>query len=247
MLRSIDLNPERSLKVTDLKVRVKYKKGDRVRFISHLDLARVMRMSLKRAKWPVAITKGYSPKMRVSFYAPLPVGTSGEEEYMDVFLDQSGTDPLATSQTPGFLVQLTRALSGTLPEGFSVSQVFIAPDSEKSLESQILGSLYRVEIEEVKRGPVSSAIEAFFIEEQVLFYIERPTGTRTVDLRRFVEYMRIEPDIDSGPNSLTLLMRIGHENGRTVRPQWVIGSLSRFGLDIDTNEVIVDRLKLYFE
>ncbi len=63
-----------------------------------------------------------------------------------------------------------------------------------------------------------------------------------MDLRRFVEYMRIEPDIDSGPNSLTLLMRIGHENGRTVRPQWVIGSLSRFGLDIDTNEVIVDRL-----
>ncbi len=235
------------MKVTDLKVRVKYKKGDRVRFLSHLDLARVMRMSLKRAKWPVAITKGYSPKMRVSFYAPLPVGTSGEEEYMDVFLDQSGTDPLAALQAPGFLAPLARALSGTLPEGFSVSQVFIASDSEKPLESQILGSLYRVEIEEVEKGRVSSAIEAFFIEEQVLFDIERPTGTKTVDLRKFVEYVRIEPDIDSGPNSLTLLMRIRHENGRTVRPQWVIGSLSGFGLGIDTSEVIVDRLKLYFE
>ncbi len=62
MLRSIDLNPERSLKVTDLKVRVKYKKGDRVRFISHLDLARVMRMSLKRAKCLWLSQKGIRPR-----------------------------------------------------------------------------------------------------------------------------------------------------------------------------------------
>ncbi|MGI6628797.1 MAG: TIGR03936 family radical SAM-associated protein [Bacillota bacterium] len=230
-----------------MKVRVKYAKGDRVRFLSHLDLARVMRMALKRAKWPVAMTKGYSPKMKVSFYAPLPVGTSGEEEYMDVHLDHSQIGFQGAPASPQFLVQLTRALSGILPEGFSVSHVFAAPGREKPFESQILGSLYRVHIEEVNTDSVAPAIEAFLDRKQVLFDVERPTGIRTVDLRKFVCKISLKPDTGSGSDSVTLFMRIKHENGRTVRPQWVIGSLSGFGLDINTSEVIVDRLKIYFD
>ena len=51
----------------ELKVRVNYVKGDQVRFLSHLDLTRVMRMALRRANWPVLMTQGFSPKMKVSF------------------------------------------------------------------------------------------------------------------------------------------------------------------------------------
>ena len=100
---------------------------------------------------------------------------------------------------------------------------------------------------EVNTDSVAPAIEAFLDRKQVLFDVERPTGIRTVDLRKFVCKISLKPDTGSGSDSVTLFMRIKHENGRTVRPQWVIGSLSGFGLDINTSEVIVDRLKIYFD
>ena len=34
------------------------------------------------------------------------------------------------------------------------------------------------------------------------------------------------------------------DSGRTARPQWVIDSLSEFGLSADSKEVIVDRVKI---
>ncbi len=234
-----------------MRVRVKYKKGDTVRFLSHLDVARNMRMALKRAKWPVAITRGYSPKMRVSFYSPLPVGTSGEEEYLDVTLDKNGITDFIQAKAKGvghllsnsdILAQLAGALSNALPKGFAVCELVVVHNGQKPFESQIQGSLYRTEIEEVTADTLSSSIEAFLAEKQVLFEVQRPKESRTMDLRDFVESISLIP----GSSPATLFMTIRHDNGRTVRPQWVIDSLSRFGMDINTGEVIVDRLKLYF-
>jgi hypothetical protein len=95
----------------------------------------------------------------------------------------------------------------------------------------------------VNTEALSSAIEEFLAQEQVLFAVQRPKQTKTVDLRRFVEKISLVP----GLNPATLFMKIRHDNGRTVRPQWVIDSLSRFGMGIDTGEITVDRLKLYLE
>ncbi|HOP70244.1 MAG TPA: TIGR03936 family radical SAM-associated protein [Bacillota bacterium] len=235
-----------------MRVRVKYTKGDKVRFLSHLDVTRNLRMALARAGWPVAMTGGYSPKMKVSFYAPLPVGTAGEEEYMDVVLDTKGIARLVRANAKcgsrkfrdiDILAQLTKAFSRVLPEGFSVKQVYLVDDGKQNFESQITGSLYRIEVEEVTTEDLSPAIEQFLTQEQVLYELERPKQTRTTDLRQFVESIEVVP----GSSPATIFMKIRHDNGRTVRPQWVLESLSEFGLDIDTREVIVDRLKVYFD
>ncbi|MGI6621178.1 MAG: TIGR03936 family radical SAM-associated protein [Bacillota bacterium] len=241
-----------------MRVRVRYTKGDTVRFLSHLDIARNLRMALAGAKWPVAMTQGYSPKMKVSFYAPLPVGTAGDEEYMDVVLDTKGIADFIRAKAQGalsggnagrhvrlahVLTPLAQALSAALPKGIALKGLYIVPDSKSSFESQIRASLYRVETEEVTAEALSSAMAEFLAQAQVLSELRRPGQTKTVDLRKFVE------SIDVVPNSCpaTFFMKIRHENGRTVRPQWVIDSLARFGMDVDTAEVIVDRIKLYLE
>lgn len=235
-----------------MRVRVKYKKGDTVRFLSHLDVTRNLRMALARAGWPVAMTGGYSPKMKVSFYASLPVGTAGDEEYMDVMLDKGGIADFIGAKAKGesrkslyvdVLARLAQALSKALPKGFSVSEVCVADAGKQNFESQIVGSLYRIEIEEVTSEGISPAIEGFLAQEQVLFVLQRPKQTRIVDLREFVEDINVIPS----SHPVIVFMKIKHDNGRTVRPQWVIDSLSRFGMDIDTGEIIVDRLKLYLE
>lgn len=208
-------------------------------------------MALARAGWPVAMTGGYSPKMKVSFYAPLPVGTAGKKNTWMWCLTPRVLRVLSGRTLCGsrkfrdidILAQLTKAFSRVLPEGFSVKQVYLVDDGKQNFESQITGSLYRIEVEEVTTEDLSPAIEQFLTQEQVLYELERPKQTRTTDLRKFVESIEVVP----GSSPATIFMKIRHDNGRTVRPQWVLESLSEFGLDIDTREVIVDRLKVYFD
>ena len=58
-----------------------------MRFISHLDIVRVFQRALRRADLPVTITKGFSPRVKMSIVKALKLGVeSGREEaifYMD--------------------------------------------------------------------------------------------------------------------------------------------------------------------
>ena len=52
---------KRSWMVVFVKVRMKFEKGDEVKYISHLDMMRTFERSLRRAKLPIAFTKGFNP------------------------------------------------------------------------------------------------------------------------------------------------------------------------------------------
>lgn len=219
-----------------VKIRVVYEKGDPVRFLSHLDVARVIHMSLKRALWPVQMSRGFSPKPRVSFYSPLPVGTAGKEEYFDVLLSEC--PPLS---------DLVRSLSRAVPEGFSVSGAFEVPVRTPSLDQRIRGSVYSIELRDVDKRQVAAALHAFTEDDTVSFDVDRRSGTRTLDLRKFVRDIG-EPQSASGkPGFVTMDMIIQHYDGRTVRPEWVLAALTRYGLSMDPKEAIIDRRKILFD
>ena len=52
-----------------------------MKFISHLDLVRLFRRASRRARLPVTITKGFSPRLKISITKALKLGIeSGSEE-----------------------------------------------------------------------------------------------------------------------------------------------------------------------
>lgn len=63
--------------------RVFFGKTGRAKYISHLDLNRVMQGAIKRAKLPVWYTEGYNPHMYIQFMLPLSLGQEGVREAMD--------------------------------------------------------------------------------------------------------------------------------------------------------------------
>ncbi|MBQ7384994.1 MAG: DUF2344 domain-containing protein [Ruminococcus sp.] len=70
-------------------VRIWFKKDKECRFISHLDLNRVMLRTVFRAKLPIWYTEGFNPHPFITFPLPLSLGVRGEAECMDVrFLDE---------------------------------------------------------------------------------------------------------------------------------------------------------------
>jgi radical SAM-linked protein len=229
-----------------VKVRVIYTKGDRVRFLGHLDVYRVLRMALKRAKWPVAMSQGFSPKPKLSLYAPLPVGTAGFNEVMDVELSEQVS-----------IDCIFQSFEKEIPSGFQLVSIFEVPDKKDSLEPKITGSLYDVDLGVIDIGALRTALSTFCQETSVILSIHRPKKERVLDLRPLVveaEAVSEDPEDNQRPerkggmlSPTVLRLLIAHHNGRTIRPAWVLEALSKFGFECDPREAIIDRRKILFD
>ena len=70
----------------NIKIRVKFTKTGRLKFISHLDINRTMKSALLRAKMPMWYSEGFNPRPKVVFALPLSLGVESVCEYMDIRL-----------------------------------------------------------------------------------------------------------------------------------------------------------------
>ncbi len=231
-------------------VRVIYEKGDQVRFLGHLDVARIVQMSVRCAGWPVKMSEGFSPKPKMDFGSPLPVGVAGYNEVFEAVL---------TEDRP--LEWLARTLSASIPRGFRIREILPVLSERASLSDSIVASVYDLDLKGVDRSALSGAFDAFMADESVLLEITRPKDRRQVDLRPFVLEVEvlsslgepIEPAARSvtavaeGTSRVLAVMTLRHDKGRTIRPQWVLSSLDRYGLVLDAREAIIDRRKILFE
>ena len=91
-------------------VRVVFSKTGRARFISHLDLVRMMTRVVRRAEIPLWYTEGFNRHPYLTFAAPLSLGFEGLRESMDIRL---------VEEMP--CNELVSRLNAALPEGFQAS------------------------------------------------------------------------------------------------------------------------------
>ncbi len=70
------------------RLRVVYHKLGRLALLSHLEVARALERTVRRAQLPFAVSQGFSPHMRIAFGAALPVGVAGEREIFDLYLER---------------------------------------------------------------------------------------------------------------------------------------------------------------
>lgn len=95
---------------------VRFTKMGATRFLSQHDVRRAWERVTRRAGLPLAYSRGFSPKPRLSFGPPLPVGAEGRREYMTMAL----RNPLDASQVQG------RLTAAAIP-GMAVVEVARAP------------------------------------------------------------------------------------------------------------------------
>jgi radical SAM-linked protein len=72
-----------------MRVLVRFSKMDMARYISHLDLLRLMQRVLRRAAVPLSYTQGFHPHPKMAFASALGVGIESRSEYMDLLLSQN--------------------------------------------------------------------------------------------------------------------------------------------------------------
>ena len=76
-------NPHNNIKIV---LRFRFKKIGKLQYVSHLDLVRTMNKIIVRSGLPLYYTEGFNPKPKMTFAAPLSIGTESYAEYMDIRL-----------------------------------------------------------------------------------------------------------------------------------------------------------------
>ena len=145
-----------------------------MRYIAHLDLMRTWERSLRRARLPLAYTQGFTPHARIALGAPLPVGTVGERELLDVWMS-----PAIAPE------EFARRLAAVLPEGLTLLAAQEAAHELPSLQSQIRSATYEVAFapDALDADDVRARLDALLALETLDWEEQRGAKTRRSDLR----------------------------------------------------------------
>lgn len=190
------------------RLRVRFKRGQEVKFISHLDLMRLWQRALHRARIPLAYSEGFSPHPRISLAAPLPIGVTSEAELMDIYCSKL--------VSPHFF---TAAVSQQLPPGIEILQVYPIALSQPSLQSQVRYAEYKVEVETEKEPKeIESAITSLLSAKHLPWQHHRDTGIRSYDLRALINDLWL---IDWHRLYYTIGMRLRCDSSGSGRPEQV--------------------------
>jgi radical SAM-linked protein len=195
-----------------LRLRVRFCRGESVKYISHLDIMRLWQRALNRAGVPLAYSEGFNPHPRMSLAVPLALGVTSETEFLDIVLAEQ-VSPHSFSS----------ALSRHLPAGIEIAQVFNIPLTMPSLQSQVACAEYTVKISTPKQpDEINLAITQLLSKESLPWQHQRDTGIRKYDLRPLIEEIQL---IDVKDGYCTLGMRLRCDSTGSGRPEQVAAAL----------------------
>lgn len=192
------------------KVRLRYAKRGRLRFISHRDFARALERALRRAGAPVAFSAGFTPHPKISYVGAAPTGAASEAEYVEIALAER-VDPEAFG----------KAVDASLPPGLDVVECVAALTG--SLPDRIDGSAWDVRLPGVPPEEARAALEAFLAAEVV--EVERRTkdGTRRIDARGAVRHAEVR--VSGEDPACAILSLVVRHTTPAVRPDDVLSGL----------------------
>ena len=194
------------------RLRIRFSRGEEIKYISHLDIMRLWERALRRARIPLAYSEGFSPRPRISLAAPLSVGVTSEAELMDIFLTKI--------VSPHWF---TAAVSQQLSRGIEILEVFLIAPGIPSLQSQVRYAEYKVQVGTEKESKdIQSAISGLLAMEHLPWHHERDTGRRSYDLRTLIDDLWL---VDWCDSYCTIGMKLRCDNSGSGRPEQVTAAL----------------------
>jgi len=186
--------------MTRQRVRIRYSKLGRLKFIGHKDLLRTLEALFRRARLPLAMSSGFHPKVRMSFPSALPLGYESTDEVFDLEL----TEPVNIDT-------LLTALNQHTLEGLTFLSARLLEEGEKKVG--LVSSVYRMTVPPELRTQTAERIESFLAETSVI--VPKRSG-KPVDVRAAVLQLALDDatgDDATGGLTVKLQTQTGPEAG----------------------------------
>jgi radical SAM-linked protein len=198
-----------------MRIILKYTRGERVKYISHLDLMRTMQRAVRRADIPIAYSQGFNPHPIMAFASALAVGITSEGEYMDIVLS-----------VPMSLPVLKEKLNHALPKGITILDVMEIDKKAPSLMSLIERADYKVTAMGIDWN---RALTAYGEAPEILVEKQGKRRVTTIDLKDSIYSIGVDQETQE---TLHLSMKIGSKG--SLKPEFVVETLLKLsGQDTD--------------
>jgi radical SAM family uncharacterized protein/radical SAM-linked protein len=169
------------LEETTARIRLRFRKTGKMRFLSHLEMINLFSRGVARARIPIRFSRGFHPHPKFSFATALSVGVESLAEYMDMDI------------APGFGADRVMAqLNAVLPEGMEILEADEIPLRSPSLSVIMDRVRYRVTLADPVGLDLRSCAERFLAQESWPIRREKKGKVLEIDLRR--ELHAVEAD-----------------------------------------------------
>ncbi len=204
-----------------MRVRATFSKTMAMRYTGHLDVQRAWERALRRGSIPLAYSQGFKPHPKLNIAAPLPLGFTGTNELIDIWLDEHL--PLNTLETK---------IAAALPPGLLVSSLIEVAIFGPKLPSLLTGAAYTITLL-TSVSNLDARVLTFLAQNTII----RERRKKSYDLRPLVKALHLLPNNDQ--DQQRLLVELNAAPGATGRPDEVL-----LALDLHPHNAQIERTAL---
>lgn len=219
------------------KILIKYSKTDRMKFISHLELIRVIERALRRAEVPLSFSQGYNPHPKIAFAAPLSVGVSSEGDYLNIEVDEKID-----------LEEFKKNINNNLPDGITFISCKYIDEKAKSLMSVVNFGTYiskcKLE-EEYNITEIKGRIKDFLEREEINYkkISRKNKKEKIINIREMIKDLFL---LEMDGKDIFLKMTIATGSQGNLKPEVVVEKLKELEcVKIDDNKTRFHRIELF--
>ncbi len=206
--------------------RLGYTKGDRVKYISHLDFLRCVNRAFKRAKIPVKYSQGFNPHILLNIGLPCPVGVSSVCEELDIEL----SIPMENDE-------IIKRMNESLPDAIRVLWCKRKENDPDFYDIEY--ARYSINFSCDKEIDV----DAFPKEESFMIEKKSKRGMKEVNIFEFIKELKIEK---TETNKYFSDATISAGNKLNLKPDLLVSALETYyGATI--KDVLIERKEIFFE
>lgn len=158
-------------------IRVKFSRGDEVKYISHLDLLKVFERAFRRGNLPIAYNQGFNPRPQIVFGLPLSVGVTSESEYADFDFSENIS-----------FEELKEKLNKELPEGIQIIE-----GNYKKTKENIMATLdaasYALTLSgdrELETDDLNQKLSELLSKNEIMIDKSTKKGLKKIDIRPMI-------------------------------------------------------------
>ena len=190
-----------------------FTKDGACKYISHLDLNRVMLRAIGKSRLAIWHTEGFHQHAYITFALPLSLGYASTCESMDFRLLDDDDDMEA----------VPAMLNACLPEGIRVLRCAEA----KYKPADIDAAVYEVHIEPMNDKDISteelySKLDAFLNQPEILVEKKTKKGTKEIDLKGYL----LACEVDADRERMSLRLPAGAT--LNINPSLLVGAFSEY-------------------
>lgn len=209
-------------------VRLRFSKQGRLKYISHLDINRVMSRAFKRAEIPLWYTEGFNPHPYMSFSLPLSLGVESLCESVDIRIVGSITND-----------EIKNRINSVLPEGLKVLDVY--DDFYDNGEISYSDYVYKFQFDD--NALALEKIKSILDGDEILALKKGKQGRKKVFKETNIKSLIDKCNISIRDDTVVLNIRLLAGTDKNLNPSLLFDTIIRL-IDMDYQWKSISRIAL---